>query len=230
MTESLTFSACVDEIVAESGRVDKKPLISDYVNTTVRECQGIALFSNDLVEDQQIPTADPFTWPKPNQFMKIKAVKYGNGEWPDFAQPGKGQTDKDYYYYGSGSDVVFFGCGSTSSDTVNIAYYAYLPRLKYFAVGHRPATWDVESSSWTYYDLTADGLLDYTILANQQTAIDLVTHWLLYRHYDLCKEGGLAKIFKNVTDTVRSGMAFSLFSTLKNDLLHFEAHESLLRG
>lgn len=230
MLEGLTFSACVDEIMAESGRVDKRALISDYVNTSVKECQAVALFASDMTEEEPVPTGDPFIWDVPSLLYKIKAVKYANGNWPDFIQPGKGQIDKDYYYYRTGSSFAFIGCGTSATDTVKIAYYSYRPRLRYYVVGQRPAIWDIDTRAWIYYDLTAYGMLDYTLPQNQELARDLVTNWLLFRHYDMIKEGGLAKIFKNVTDAVRSGMAFSLFSSLRADLKNFEAHESLDRG
>jgi len=228
--ESLTFNACVDEVVAESGRPDKRSLIADYVNTSIRECQGLAFFSSDLEEESVTPTADPHIWDKPNLFYKLKTVKYANGEYPDFIQPGKGLIDKDYYYYGTGNSIAYFGCGSSSTDTISLAYYQYLQRLRYRNPGQRPAIWNIDLLAWEYYDLTGIGLLNYTLSANQETARNLVTNWLLFRHFDLIKEGALAKIFKNINDLQRSSMAFSLFSSLKVNLLNMEAHESLDRG
>jgi hypothetical protein len=228
------FSELVDKAVSRSSRLDRRLDIIDYANATLRECQGLALFWKDLVEDQAAcAAADPTTWDIPQRFRFLKAVMYPDGTFPPNEQPGKNQgtgfagTLKDQYYYAASTYVVFHGCGTTTTDDISLAYYKWFPRLKYYAEDHRPAVYSEELETWTYYDLTADGLLDYTQVGNQEAARNLVTNWMLTDYHDLIITGTLAKLFSGIKDAERNIQNYSLYKSQQELLKQTEPFEKV---
>jgi hypothetical protein len=222
MTEINTFSSAVDDIVARSGRPDRQADIISYLRTTIRECQTKDFFDIDLVEDQITGVAsDPYIWSRPNYFRQMAAVQYpsvidqqGNVAYADFAAPGKKQLRLEEYYYLSGTSFIFAGNGAASmtsgSVNINVAYYAFLPPLAYYDVDARPATFSLETETWTYLTAITD--------EDQEAARALVTNWLLTDWYDMCCEGALAKVYKT-NDDVRAVTTFAQYKQLQTTML-----------
>lgn len=224
-----TFSQFVDEMVGETKRFDLAQEIQAYVNQTVREVHfrsdtgSVLYFRENLQELQLTATSDEsFGWdiPNPAIFQGIVGVLYADqydcnnpstrGVWADEVTPGRNMQQKKFSFYRSGSGYAFSGYGHTGS-RIKLAYYQYPPRLKYYTVANRPASWD-DAAGWTYH-------ADYdTDDETKATARALVTNWLLLRWHDVMSEGVRAKIYKRVSDEIRGRTAYSLYSTLRQGL------------
>lgn len=217
MSEEInTFSAAVDRVVARSGRLDRRNDILSYVRLTLREIQTLTAFMKDLVEDQLTATSDPYVWETPVVFRKLLFAEYPNivdqrrriVAPRALQQPGRATQEYDYFMYPSGDSIVFAGMGS--GGLINVAYLSYVPQLAYFAEAARPATYDVETLSWSYLSATTDEA--------KTTARGLVTNWILFNWFDVVVEGALAKLYKTAEDP-RSSATFALYKQLQNNIL-----------
>jgi len=216
------FSEAVDELVAQARRPDQKVNVTQYMNTTLRECdvfQG-SFFNRDLLEAVITTTADPHIWPKPTRFRSMRAVFYVESEeFPLYIQPGKKQVDQygnllDYFFYIVGTDFVFRG--ATSPASINVAYYVYTRTLKYYEVADRPAVYDRELETWSYH-ATYD-----TNDTQRALAETLVGHWLLEDWPELLKEGARARLFKNLPDKEKTNPTFASYKSMQKDLINGE--------
>lgn len=227
MTEINTFSAAVDDVVNRSGRPDRKIDIISFVRTSIRECQvnpsGVAkFFRNDLTEDTLISDGSSYIWTYPRRFRYLRTVRYnivdqrGNKIYPKEKLPGKSQLLEDYYYYGGPGYFAFSGVSNGLS--IDVAYYSFLKKLAYYEVANRPATFSLETDSWTYLTATSD--------SEKATAELLVTNWLLTDYYDLIVEGALAKVLKVIGDE-RSRSSYALYKELQTNLIAAEPSDSL---
>lgn len=218
MAETATFSALIDEAILRSQRKDRISDIVSYARSTIRECQVLAFFEQDMIEDQLTVNVLPYLWDRPIRLRTILAAspdeifdRRDNQRWFKNIPPGQKIRDEKYYLYLSGDSFVFTGEDLTVGDTINIAYFTYGRKFIYYAAADRPATYDPETETWSYaaaYDIDA---------TTRETARELVTNWILFRWYDLILEGTLAKLFKTIGDE-RSRTAFSLFKSFQNDL------------
>ena len=223
MAETCTFSALIDEVRSRSGRRDRIGDIVAYTRSTIRECQVLAHFEQDLVEAQITPDAVPYQWARPLRLRAMLAVKPNgvldrrqNPIWFANKPPGEYRFGDRYFFYLSGSTFIFAGDDLAPNQIIDMAYFEYARKFVYYETAEtRPATFDPETETWTYipaYDI------DDTTRAN---ARELVQNWLLEHWYDTILEGTLAKIFKAVGD-VRSKMAFSLYKSQQKDIQHGE--------
>lgn len=227
MTEINTFSAVVDAVLARAQRPGRSADVIAYARQTLRECQvvqGIA-FSRDLIEDSVTATSSPFLWDRPALLRHLRTVRYNiatannNEIYPVFRRPGKIQQGLIHFYYGGPTYTAF--AGVSNGIVIDVAYYSYFLKLPYYAdVADRPATFSLETNSWSYQE--AFDVDDTT----RQAAQDLVTNWMLTDWFDLIVEGALAKLFKTVNDE-RSPATFGLYKSLQKDLLRGEQFESL---
>lgn len=224
--EGSTFSALVDDVLLRSGKPNRKQDIIAYARNTVRECLLLESFMANLIETQLTVDAVPFIWKRPELLRIIVAIKYpyftahGNPVFAKEQRPGRNQGGMtDYYYYLTGDAYAMNGLAVGA--IVDVAYLAYMPRLKYYETeSDRPARYDIETGVWTYH-------ADYASSTEQQeVARDLVTNWLIFRWYDLIIEGTLAKVFKATGDE-RSNMAYSLYKQGQKDLRNAEGKVSL---
>ena len=217
-----TFSAAVDDVVARSGRPDRKADIIAFIRTSVRECQIKAFFKKDMIEDTLTTDAEPYIWAYPQEFRIFRTARYpltnmrGASLYPPEVLPGKKQREETYYYYGGPGYFAFAGLASGSE--IDVAYYKVSKKLPYYATSLRPATFSLESDAWTYLTATTD--------AEKLTAREAVSNWLLFDYYDLIVEGGMAKILKVVGDA-RASASYALYKSYQNDLLTTEPSDSL---
>ena len=222
MTEINTASAAVDEVIARSGRPDRKADIIAFIRTSIRECQVLAFFRNDMTEDTLTADAGPFIWTYPQEFRILRTVEYpinnlqGKARYPREILPGKLQREEVYYYYGGPGYYAF--AGLSVGDLINVAYYSYLRKLPYYEIAARPATFSLEDNAWTYLTATTD--------ADKLIAREAVSNWLLFNYYDTIVEGGLAKILKVVGDA-RAVSSFALYKSYQKDLKAAEPSDSL---
>lgn len=222
--ESQTFSALVDDVIAISLRRDRQTDIYRYLWQTIRECQVMAFFANDRVEDQVTATTSPATWEVPLQFRMMETVRYpytdqqGNYIFPKYRTPGQLQSQEDYWYYRAGTYFAFGGIEEAA--VIDIAYFVFAKQLIYYAAAARPATFDIETQTWSYLTASTD--------ADKLIARELVTNWLIFNWYPTMLEGVLAKLYKAVGDE-RAGLSYSLFKSGQKDILSGEPYESLNR-
>lgn len=220
------FSELVDIVAATIGRTAKQAEIIRYANATLRECQSQAYFKRDLTEDSLSPDASPYIWTFPSTFRVIQAAYYPNSDiYVDEKPPGRTQIGVDQYYYGSTTYITFKGVAD--EDTISLAYYSYVNRLAYYAVGARPAVYDEPTQAWTYLD-TNTGLYVSTLGTTDldEAARLLVTNWMLDNWNHTIVEGTLTKIMLSLDDA-RGPKHYTLFMKFKEDILKGEVHTGL---
>jgi len=222
MSEVNTFSAAVDDIITRSGRPDRKADIIAFVRTSIRECQVKRFFKRDMVEDTLTTDAKPYIWTYPQEFRILRTVKYplvnlrGESIYPPEVLPGKKQREHTHYYYGGPDYYAFAGLDSGSE--INVAYYRFSKKLPYYTTATRPATFSLETNSWSYLTAVTD--------AEKLVAREAVSNWLLFDYYDTIVEGGLAKVLKVVGDE-RATPTYALYKSYQNDLMAAEPSDSL---
>lgn len=221
-TEINTFSAAVDDVILRSGRPDRKPDIIAFVRVTIRELQALRFFKNDRVEDSLTADAATFVWDYPQEFRIIRTVRYPyfdrqqNRLYPPEILPGKKQKDYTQFYYGGAGYYVF--AGLAIADIIDVAYYTFVKKLPYYTVATRPATFDLETDSWSYLTNGTD--------AEKLTAREKTSNWLLFNYYDTVVEGAMAKILKTVGDQ-RAVSSFALYKSYQMTLTASEPSDSL---
>jgi hypothetical protein len=224
----------VDEIAAETRRLDIVTDIARYVNQTIRELhfsgdRRAAQFFRSNFRESQLTTLveSGYVWdiPNPDLFQALSAVKYpemfdfqGNPIWAQEVRPGVRQNSLTAYWYRVGESIAFSGYGS-GGNIILVGYYEFPKSLKYFAVeADRPASYDVVDG-WTYH-------ADYDIDdASRLVARELVSNWLLLRWADVLAEGVRAKTFKRVSDEARSKLSYSAYEALRQGLWTSEVTE-----
>ena len=227
---STTFSQMIDSAIQELRRPDLLTDATSYLNQTLREVHfepskgNTALYRDNRQETQVTATSDTgFSWgvPNPPVFQGLAAVRYdscvdidGKPKWAIEMNPGRGMNSRLEYWYRNGPIVFFAGYGGVNA-TISLAWYEYVKSLKYYPVASRPASYD-EDTGWTY----APGIISPD---DQLAAQAKVTNWLLMRWDQVIWEGLRAKIFKRVSDDIRSRTTYSLYSTLRQGLFSSEA-------
>lgn len=212
------FSEVVDTCIARSRRGDLATSIAAWENLTIQEMIGKHFFAKNMIEEQVIQDGgNPFRWPTPARFQRMRSVKDGLGEFPTFAAPGKLQSEVTKFYYRTPDYFIF----KALEGDVFVSYYQFPKKLKYYTVADRPAIYDFVTETWTY--LPAYAVDD----ATKQNARDLVSNWVLRDWYELVQEGVLAKTFKAANDETRAATHFSFFErTYSSVFLTAEAYET----
>lgn len=214
MTEVNTFSALVDDTIRRTGRPEKRADIVSYARQSMRECQILGKFRQDMTEDTLTATGDGYIWTLPNYFREFKSVRYGlynNRDemiYPRQAQPSERQRNLEYFYY-LGVDYSVFK-GVSVNVKIDVAYFSFFRKLAYYVLASRPATFSLEDEVWTYLTATTD--------VTKEAARALVTNWMLIDWYDLVLEGTCAKVHKAVGDP-RAPSSFALYKSLQNDFV-----------
>ena len=221
-TEINTFSAAVDDVIVRSGRTDRKADIIAFVRVTLRECQVLRFFKNDLTEDTLTADAANYIWTYPQEFRILRTVRYpyfdaqNNQIYPPEILPGKRQKDFTHYYYSAGAYYVF--AGTALADAIDVAYYSFVKKLPYYESAERPATFDLETDSWSYLSNGTDA----EKLVNRES----VSNWILFPYFDTIVEGAMAKILKTSGDP-RAGSSFALYKSYQKSLIAGEPSDSL---
>lgn len=232
-----TFSQLVDDLAARLAVPHLQLRLIAYLNQTVKELHSNArgkpvMFAKNLIEDQLTATLEESViWTPPRLLQVFRTARYdlvinrdGEPVYPKPIKPGRALQGQIHFYYRSGSDFIFAGQGGIGA-TVSIAYYTHLPRLIYYPVGERPATFD-DINGFTYFNTTSSGGKDYTLAENQQEAEDLTSHWMLLDWEEVLGEGVTHKIYKGKKDEERARTHFSQFQNGRTQLTDTEDCET----
>lgn len=206
------FSELVDAVNLNTNRGVDLTQTAQFVNSTLRECQATkgALFVSDLIEDTIVTTSiPPFIWTKPTRFRALQAAKYPFGTYPLFIAPGKKTKGQRNFFY---SAVNYFSfSGIQLGENLDVAYYRFSRRFKYYAAADRPAVYDFETEVFTY--LAAFDVND----ATRENARDLVSNWELIDWYDTIFAGSVAKVLKRAFDQ-KAGVAFAEYDAMRTTM------------
>lgn len=228
-----TFSQICDSLLLELKRPDMMSEIQSYVNQTIRELHfrpdnnAAIFYKSNLVELALTSTVDTgFSWtiPRMDTFQDMSAVKFAtvsnrdheHGVWVNERTPGRMLHATPYYWYRASNYIVFHGYGGVGG-VIQLAYYEYPRRLKYYAAADRPAQWDVDSE-WTYHSgITTDD--------DKEIAEGQVTNWILMRWTDLVLEGTRAKVYKRLSDDSRARLCYSAYQAARMGIYTSETME-----
>ena len=227
---STTFSQLIDSTIQELRRPDLLVDATSYLNQTLREVHfepsrgNLALYRDNRKETQITALTDlGLSWaiPNPNVFQGLAAARYdnvidtdGKAKYAIEMNPGRGMNSRTEFFYRNGTTVFFAGYGGVNA-TISLAWYEYVRALKYYPIGLRPASYD-NDSGWTYGPMVITS-------EDQIAAQEKCSNWLLMRWDDVIAEGMRAKVFKRVSDDIRSKTSYSLYSTLRQGLFTSEA-------
>lgn len=238
----LSFSGLVDEILRQAGRYDRLLDVISHLNSTIRECQAFGVTPNDLYEDQVTIDVEPFVWTYPKRLRFLLTAQYENTkDYPKFLRPGKQQQGEDCYYYKATDYYIFKGTQGVG-DKLNVAYYRYGARHKYYlrygqdsskvpgdaTYTVRPAYFDPEGEVWYYLNAEEDGYV--TTLgdtAEETLRQENVSNWIILKWKDMLMQGAQAKLFHSVGDQDRSRTAFAIYKQQQDLFLKEEAVESI---
>jgi len=231
-----TFSEIVDELATELVRPDFKAAITDYLNLTIRESHQKkmnadvvpVLFDANRIEETFTVASLPAIWDIPNiaRFQYFETAYYpAIGCYATKKHLTRtrenGPNDQTPYWYRAGTYIVFNGVNV--GDEVDLTYFEYPARLKYYAVTTpqiRPAVYNFEDGTYTYaaaFDVDA---------TTRENARNLVTNWLLLNHVEVMKQGVRAKVWARLGETDRAKMGFSLYESLRLGLIGSEINEN----
>jgi hypothetical protein len=222
-----TFSQLIDDVLAETSRLDLRQNAISYLRQTIREChldpeRNTAIFMWPNYAEAQV-TADvesAFSWqiPDTTRFQGLQMVRYdsvyedGEQTYALPVTPSMPSTARAYQL--AGDRVIFRKYGGING-VISLAYYQFPVALKYYASADRPASWD-EEVGYTYhadYDDDDD---------TKEAARLLTTNWLLERWPMVLEEGLRAKIYKRLSDTERARTSYSLYMSLRLGLQNTE--------
>lgn len=228
-----SFSQIIDDIVEELIRPDLIPAMGNYLNLSTREMHFTMDaqnptpigFKSNLQELEVIANADNgFTWDilTPRLFQMMEAVWYANyGRYATERRPSSiRQFDESvdggqFGWYRSGDTLAFINYGGNWA-TIQLAWFEFLPNLRYYLPADRPAYWDDETQSWLYkanYDINP---------TTRATALALSTNWMLQRWRDVMMQGIRSKVWARLGDDVRMRTAYSAYQALRPALINSE--------
>ncbi len=224
-----TFSQIVDDMLAEHLRPDMRMTVVAYLNQTIRELHSVRntsvpiLYDSNRHEAALSVDAEPYLWVIPSvpRFQKLDTVWYSlRGVYSEqrhlsVAHRLDVRIDPDVYWYRTGNQIAFSGVAL--GEEIQLSYFMFPRALVYYQLSDRPATWNVESESFSYnesYDIDDE---------TRAQAEELVTNWLLLRWAEVIKEGVRAKIFKRLGDEIRARLAYSAYEAFREQVHTSEA-------
>lgn len=185
------FSELIDRAVHTAGRPDAIDDIAYWANVTMRNISKREDFVPDSAEDEiNLPPGNtmgsaPIIWDPPegrNRFRREDVIEDGCGCIADAVKPGSRMARAGLFsYYHSGGSLVFMN----ACMPIRLYYYVYVPWLRYYPKGQRPAEFDVETNDWG---------------AATEADIALVSNWLLERHSEVVLAGTLQLFFASKQD------------------------------
>lgn len=227
-----TFSTLVDHIVQLTSRYDRRELISQSINSTIRDMHlrspsaisplGAPIrYSENLIEVEFDPgSMNPVLWsiPRPQIFMDIAAARCSvrNRIYEKRSPQSLRDMHKEFstfgVYYRTGNKLAFLSDGAYYP--IQIAYFIYLPTLAYLSIADR----EVEIVDGEFVKVS-DGT------APTQVQYDKETNWMLARHSSALLEGAVSRVYRALNDLDRSKIAYSAFNAMQIAVQATESHE-----
>lgn len=235
-----THSQLVDSLVAELLRPDLQDAMSNFLNQTIRELHFKDVngdkvpvgYAPNLIEQSITANVDSgFTYdlPDPRLFQMMEAVyftavgRYATMRRPNMIREMSSRVDgAQYGWYRTGDAIAFDNYGGKNA-TIDLAWFAYVPRQQYYDAEDRPCEWDEATQDFTYhpnYDSTPELRLE---------AQSLCTNWMLQRWNDLLMLGVRAKTWARLNDTDRAKMAYSSYQQEKATIVNAETYDGAPR-
>lgn len=230
-----SFSALIDRVILETGRIGSLLSVAGWANQVIRECQALGLFRRDRIEDQIVPTGSPYIWYPPRYFRTFAQLRFATQDIvPTKLVAGMRTSDCPAYYYAADDYFVF--AGYMSGEAINYLAYMWAKPLRYFArdgentaaLGGGPYTtreafYNTDADTWYYWDGTQYmSSLGNTVLEAlyRQNAMN----WLVDEWFELIKEGTKAKVWNSFGDA-RATAAYASYKaqqTLMRNTVGFE--------
>lgn len=233
-----TFSQLVDELVVETRRPDLRAEIATYLNQTIREVhfepsRGNVVHYRENRKELQIiaanDSAEIWELPNPATFQAVEAVRYasnylGRMEYAKEVSPGPQTASEPFYWYRAGPQIVFGGTQGYGGigGIIQLSWFEYPRALKYKLAAQREASYDSDIG-WTYNTIGTDDFGSTPEL--RAIAQERTSNWLLMRWADVLREGLRAKIYKRLSDQLRSQTCYSLYQQLRQGLFTSEVAE-----
>lgn len=213
-----TFSAFVDKLVIETSRPDRRASLADNTNSVIRELHFKNLpgsgagvrYSDNLVEEYFTPTTTPVIWPitRPNLFMGLEAIYdpirsiHFTERHPRNIRSLESDLEAMAIYYRTGAAYTLGG--ALSGVELLVAYYEFLPALKYVI----PPLRQIEDNDSAGYVWSGVG-------TSLEEGLALETNWMLDRHESVIREGVLSKHYRVLNDLERARMFYSSYETMR---------------
>lgn len=230
------FSELVDDIVRRTNRPDFLQDIAIYTNEVLRSVHCTEFFYRDQVEILLNADARPlaeqntFVWERPRDFRAIVAVKYLDkpflSEKETFIAnipPGIGQANRDMFYYGVGTNFVFydrFGLGR-----IAVCYVTAPRRFTYYKPNERPAVFNRETNTWSYLDRAGKYVPSLGSDELDKAARDKVYDWLL-ADYDVMISSGVSNKLFSILEDPRNKVEYANFKEALKYVRATEKYES----
>lgn len=222
-----TFSQVVDDLaIHELKRPDLLASISSWLNQTIRDvhsksqpARSAVLFGENRVEEEFAPSTLPAVWPIPviQRFQQLEAVYapqrgvYLEQKNPAVALRASQNPFDRYYWYRSGSNIVFNGVAA--EEPLRLTYFQFPPMLLYYKLSERPAVYDLESDEYNVSD---------SFGGTPAEALALTTHWLLQRHSEALKVGVRHKVYIRMNSLEQAKLVWSDFESTREAIHHLE--------
>ena len=212
------FSELVDACIRGTGRPDELVTITRIANEIVREICKRDDWDDDLVEEL-IPYPDPplahgapLVWNPEvgrQRFRRPAYVEDGCGCEVKYVKPSSRMKFTDRFFYRSGESLVF---SKNICFPIKFSYFAYPAWLKYYKTNERPAEWDIEASDWKG--------------SPSQVTIDLVSNWVLERHWAVVEAGTMSRFFALKQDP-RQTVHYSIYQQGISHIIRSESSAEL---
>lgn len=138
-----------------------------------------------------------YKWALPEQFNKIRAVRYDDDCVVPNIDPSLRQSKLKSYYYILGLECIFRGF----SRHIELWYYTWSPNLNYFQVGRRPAIWDRGISQWSYLNLLGDAYVPNAASPGVERMARVNSgNWILRDWQQVVVDGALMRLYRASED------------------------------
>lgn len=220
-----SFSALVDRVILETGRQQALLSVIQYVNLTVRECQALGLFAQDLLEEEVVATANPHIYTRPTgRYRSLRAVKYDQlNYYPKMIRPGRAIEGKQAFFYAADNYFAFHGV--SVGESIFLANYYWAKPLQYYGMlgtvttgypggpyDNRPAYFNTLDETWYYLNaLETAYVTDLGDDDEEELRQSNAMNWVLLQWWDVVVEGVKAKLFKQFKDE-RAPAAYAAYS------------------
>ena len=226
------FSEIVDEICAQSNRVNDRELVIKWANEGIRRVEACHYFTSSLIENELtsasqgvvIKQSNVWVWDRTADVRLIRGVKINNKLFPINAQPGISQKSLTNYWYKVGTYFVFVA--NVPITSIQLAYYSFPPEYKYVPQDNRTLRYD--RTDRQYYRKLVDILpvqwevIPEAELPNYEVAIAALGNWLCRDYKNVIIASGTSSLYAALGDNDRFRSEFAKYKDLLKDVINNE--------